>query len=210
MTFSRCAHFTLVLFLSFSLAGCELLNKPDGSSAGNDAAAKPAPERGAILERYSYLELFAASELLNQVVASPARFPSAEGEGTFGCRLDPAAASRWLAALRPLIEEKQSKERGAYLENPAGYQRKSGFERCGPHCACGAFSSVVQKVRMKDFKNPQLRASHREYLRKLNVKASRLDSDEEQACISRQVWFCTSALRDFLDDAKINAQAAAP
>lgn len=201
----------LGLFNVFGLVGCQFLSRPSDTAASKkELAVRIAPERRAMLEHYSYLELFAASELLNQVVTNPANFPSAEGEGNFGCRLVPASASRWLATLRPLIEEKQLKERDAYLESPAKYQRQAGFERCSPNCSCGALSSLVQSVKMKDFKSPQLRASHREYVRKLNVKASRLDPDDERSCLAKQVWFCTSDLRDFLDAMKGNAQASAP
>lgn len=192
MRLLRIGFHILIAGALLASAGCQ---SPDAKGVASPAPVKQEQD----LEKYTYSELFAAGELLHRVVSNPSEFPTAEGEANFACRLESESAARWLQPLRTLIEHRQSQERDAYLKDPVGYQRSAGFERCGPRCSCGALTAVLKSVKLKDLKSPQLRSFHRESLRRLNVKAARLDPDEQYACLQKTEWFCASDLRDALE-----------
>jgi len=148
-----------------------------------------------LFKRYTYFELFAAGELLDQLAQPPIQ---AEAERAMGCRILPDTARDWSRILKTKIERSADTERLAYQENPIKYQRSRGFDQCVPNCVCVALSAILKQVSVNFFQGPELRAAHRGYLRKLEIKTLRQSSQGLRSCIERQTWFCESDLREYL------------
>jgi hypothetical protein len=149
-----------------------------------------------LLTRYTYFEIFAAGALLELLANAPNQ---AEGESAIGCRVPPETARKWSQKLGTTVERSAIKERLSYLESPVSYHRARGFDQCVPNCTCTALVSVVKPVPLRFFQGPELRAIHRGYLRKLEVKTMRQNAQEWRVCLERQTWLCASDLREFLE-----------
>ncbi len=160
-------------------------------------ATPPPVESKRLLTRYTYLELFAIGQLLDQLARVPNQ---AEGESSLGCRILPEDARRWSKHMKGLLNESASRERLSYQENPLLYQRSRNFDHCVPKCTCAALSSIVRPVAIRFFQGPELRAAHRNFLKKLEIKTSRETPQELHACLERQSWFCASDLLEFFEN----------
>ncbi|HVK62343.1 MAG TPA: hypothetical protein VM432_12365 [Bdellovibrionales bacterium] len=175
------------------LSACSSSQKEQDQNAPAESTAE-VPTQDFIMTKYSVQEFNSAVIGLKAALESP-------DANVLGCSITAQEAREMLVPLKGMLDRKISSESKDYADDPRVYAKNNGFETCGGNCQCGVLASVVERApSVKASSDPKL---HTRLLTKLQAKAKLQTPQQTLACAKNQSWFCSSELRAYLQNSKV-------